>query len=120
MNAFWVFAIGIVGGVANSILVESGFVTPRMVRYKDRTIWMPGCLGNFLLGGIAALATYWLGASKLEIGSQLGIALISGLGGGNVLTSLMQKNETSVLRTQMEGIASAIKGATEAPTEEQN
>ena len=57
-----------------------------------------------LLGSIAALATYLLGASRLDFLSQLGIALLSGLGGGSVLANLMQKYEIGVLKAQMDGL----------------
>jgi hypothetical protein len=107
---FWSILVGILGGVANSLLVEEGFVIPRIVRYKDRTVWKAGFLSNVFLGGIAALATYALGASELKPLGQLGIALISGVGGGNVLVSLMQKQETALLKTRVDTLQAAIRG----------
>ncbi len=110
----WVF----VGGVANSLLLEEGsallFV---LVKEHNRRVWHAGFLSNILLGAIAALATYLLGAYKLELLNQLGIALVSGIGGGNVLTSLMQKQQATVLKAQMEALEEAIRKVTAPPKE---
>jgi len=117
MEWWLVSLIGVLGGVANSLLLEGGFVVPHLSQEEKRgTIWMPGFLGNMALGGIAALATHWLGAARLEISSQLGIALLSGVGGGNVLTSLLQKHETVILRAQMEGLERTIKELGKGPS----
>lgn len=106
----WVFLMGMLGGVANSLLLEDGFVYPRkVVRSKDRTLIDPGVFGNLLLGGITALTTNLLGASHLELSNQLGIALVSGVGGGNILTSLLQKYETGILKAQMEALEKTVK-----------
>jgi len=99
------------GGVANSLLVEEGFVLPHLVRIDNRTVWKPGFLSNISLGGIAALATYALGASELKPLGQLGIALISGIGGGNILVSLMQKQETALLKTRLDTMEGTVRAA---------
>lgn len=115
----WVILIGVVGGVANCLLVEGGFVFPQMTNEEKKgKVWKPGFFGNMLLGGIAALATYLLGASRLDFSSQLGIALISGLGGGNVLASLMQKYEMGVLKAQMDGLERTILRLGKGPDKE--
>jgi hypothetical protein len=116
---WWTFLIGMLGGVANSLLVEEGFVLPQLRNEEKKgKIFRPGFIGNMVLGGIAALATYLLGASRLEFLSQLGIALVSGVGGGNVLTSLMQKQETGVLKAQMEGLERTIRQLGKGPDKE--
>lgn len=106
----WSIVIGMLGGVANSLLVEEGFVLPHLVRLENRTVWKPGFLSNIALGGIAALATYALGASELRPLGQLGIALISGVGGGNILVSLMQKQETALLKTRVDTLTQVVRG----------
>ena len=50
----WSIVVGMLGGVANSLLVEEGFVIPHFVRNRERTVWKPGFLSNIILGGIAA------------------------------------------------------------------
>ena len=105
--------MGVIGGVANSLLLEEGFALPfTAVKGQNQRVWHAGFISNVLLGAIAALATYLLGAYKLELLNQLGIALVSGIGGGNVLTSLMQKQQTTVLKAQMEALEQALKTAT--------
>ena len=114
----WSVLMGVVGGVANSLLLEEGFALPFvLVKEHNRRVWHAGFLSNVLLGAIAALATYLLGAYKLELLNQLGIALVSGIGGGNVLTSLMQKQQASALKAEMEALHETIKKAT-APLKE--
>lgn len=114
----WSILLGVIGGVANSLLLEDGFALPFVVvKEHNRRVWNPGFFSNVLLGAIAALATYLLGAYKLELLNQLGIALVSGIGGGNVLTSLMQKQQTSILKAQMEALEEAVKKATALPKE---
>jgi len=110
LQMLWSVLMGVVGGVANSLLIEDGFALPYLItREHNRRVWHPGFMSNILLGAIAALATYLLGAYKLELLNQLGIALVSGIGGGNVLTSLMQKQQTTVLKAQMEALEEALK-----------
>ena len=106
----WSIVIGMLGGVANSLLVEEGFVLPHFIRHQNHTVWKPGFLSNIVLGGIAALATYALGASELKPLGQLGIALISGVGGGNILVSLMQKQETALLKTRVDTLQAVVRG----------
>lgn len=108
--------MGMIGGVANSLLVEEGFAKPRrIIKGHDKVVWNPGFIGNVILGAIAAMATYLLGASELKLLSQLGIALVSGIGGGNVLNSLRQKEESSILKARMEALADALEQATRHP-----
>jgi hypothetical protein len=107
----WSIVVGMLGGVANSLLIEEGFVIPHWVRQQNCTVWKPGFLSNIVLGGIAALATYFLGASELKPLGQLGIALISGMGGGNILMSLMQKQETALLKTRVDTLQAIVRGA---------
>lgn len=83
-----------------------------VAKRPNRRVWHPGFISNILLGAIAALATYLLGAYKLEILNQLGIALVSGIGGGNVLTSLMQRQEATVLKARLEALEETVRSVT--------
>jgi hypothetical protein len=114
----WSVLMGIIGGLANSLLIEDGFALPLVVVDKqNRRVWRPGFISNVLLGAIAALATFLLGAYKLELFNQLGIALVSGVGGGNVLASLMQKQQSNVLKAQMEALEEVLRNAMTPPKE---
>lgn len=107
---FGTLFFGAVGGVANCILVHEGFSLPRFVKKESgERLLTPGFVGPLLLGMIAALATYLLGTIKLEEASQRGIALISGLGGGNVLTSLLQRQQTAILGAKIEAVDQLVK-----------
>ena len=68
---------GMLGGAANSLL--------------DREGWKSALILNLLLGGIAALIIYFLGGNELTPPKQVGAALLSGIGGSNIITSLRQQ-----------------------------
>lgn len=68
---------GMLGGLANSLLVGEG--------------WRSTLVSNLLLGGIAALVIYFLGGNELEPPKQVGAALLSGIGGSNIINSLRQQ-----------------------------
>lgn len=104
--------MGVLGAVANCILVEGGFAIPRKVaKDSNRVVIDLGFLGTILLGAVAAVATYLLGTSTLSAARQLGIAVIAGVGGGNVLTSLAQKQEAQILKAQMDALDAALREA---------
>lgn len=112
INALWSVLIGMVGGIANSLLVDDGFAVPHVIQEQSRRVWKIGFLRNVMLGGIAAFATYALGASELNLLRQLGIALLSGVGGANVLTTLMQKHETSLLKARVDTLQAVVRQTT--------
>ena len=66
---------GAVGGVANALLTDNGFMMPR----REKTVWCPGFLSNVLIGALAAFASwafYGSGAS-IELASAGDRAAIS-------------------------------------------
>jgi peptidoglycan/LPS O-acetylase OafA/YrhL len=68
---------GMLGGLANSLLAGEG--------------WKSALVPNILLGGIAALIIYFLGGNELNPPKQVGAALLSGIGGSNIINSLRQR-----------------------------
>ena len=105
--------LGMLGGLANSLLLENGFALPRIVLLEGgKRVWNPGFIGNLILGAIAALVVFMLGGSALPSLNAFGVSIVSGIGGGNLLTSIVQKYETNILKTQMEGLEQALKAAT--------
>lgn len=105
-------AMGAIGAIANCVLVEGGFVLPRRVlKDKGTVVLDSGWLGTILLGAVAAAATFLLGTSELPLTRMLGISVIVGVGGGNVLTSLSQKHQTEVLKIQAEALEASLKRA---------
>ena len=111
-NILLISVLGILGGLGNSLLLQDGYYLPRMVmKEQDLRVFQPGFLGNILLGIIASLITYFLGASKIDAGGQFGIALISGVGGGNIITSILQRFETVTLNAKIKVLEDALKKA---------
>ncbi len=113
LDSLWLPALfGAVGAIANCILLEGGFASPRKVlKDANKIVFDLGFIGTIFLGAIAALATYLLGTSELPISRQLGISLIVGVGGGNVLTSLVQKYEAQVLKLQIDELQASLEEA---------
>ncbi|MGH9418851.1 MAG: hypothetical protein ACRD3J_02660 [Thermoanaerobaculia bacterium] len=111
LSGLWVPAVfGAIGAIANCILLEGGFTSPRKVlKESNKTVWDLGFIGTILLGAIAAVATYLLGTYELPPMRQFGISLIAGVGGGNILTSLAQKYESQVLKLQIDELQASLE-----------
>ncbi len=108
----WAALFGAIGGIGNCIIVEGGFVSPRKVlRDAGKTVWDIGALGTILVGAIAAVATYLLGTSDLSLARQMGLSVAVGVGGGNILTSLAQKEQAQVLKLQIDALETSLKDA---------
>jgi hypothetical protein len=113
-NLLYAAAFGAIGGIANCILVDGGFASPRKVlRDAGKTVWDVGAIGTIVVGAIAAVATYLLGTSELPLGRQMGVSVAVGVGGGNILTSLAQKEQAQVLKLQIDALETSLKDALE-------
>lgn len=55
-----ILAAGAVGGIVNALLTDNGFILPRPKATDGDTIWLPGILGNLVLGGIGAAVSWGL------------------------------------------------------------
>lgn len=116
--ALLVAAGGFAGGLINAILTDGGFVAPQMQTLADgRKIWRPGWLGTAVVGAAAALVLWGLygplatvmivgeplpGTAKpaLSVFGLIG-AFLSGMGGGRVLTSEVDKHLLNVTKTEL-------------------
>jgi hypothetical protein len=92
---------GALGGVANALVTDNGFILPR----RESRIWCPGVLSNILLGAFSAFASwsfYGSGASidlatvdeRTEISlrfSALAGAFMVGVAGARWLTNEVDK-----------------------------
>src|SRR5438045_3646719 len=56
----YVFLAGLVGGVANALMSDNGFVLPMYEGKDGARILRPGYLGNMVIGGIAAVVSWGL------------------------------------------------------------
>ena len=104
--------VGAIGGLINCAITGE-FVLPQMD--SSRRAWRPGWIGNVFIGAVAAavvwamygpLASYDLAApvdSKpltLTL-SQLLVSVIIGLGGGNILTQLAQRQADQLVKENL-------------------
>ena len=78
-----VFAAGAVGGVANALLTENGFVLPRWSEVAGVRVLRPGFLLNVFVGGLAGAVSWGLYgpfAAAFVVGGGRGAALGPGMG----------------------------------------
>ncbi len=117
----WLAVAGSVGGFLNAYFAYQGFVLWRKENLQGGgTIWMPGFLGNVVVGAITAIvlaALYSpLGAVKFAGSSgstdyditlaSLAGAVLSGLGGSRLLTQEVDRRYDALVKEQT---AAAIK-----------
>ncbi|MDO9149984.1 MAG: hypothetical protein Q8K07_19925 [Methylicorpusculum sp.] len=115
--------VGALGGLVNCAIAGE-FVMPQ--RDAAKGIWRPGWVGNVLIGAVAALvvwamygplASYDLATPDktkpltLTL-SQLFVSVLIGLGGGNILTQLAQKQADQLTK---EKLIATIGKAGESP-----
>jgi len=101
---FWdviiIWLMGVLGGLANS--------------FVEREFWGIGLVCNLVLGGIAALVVYFLVSSELSPLRQIGIALVSGIGGGRIITNLKQRADMLLKDKTIESFRETIQGLLES------
>ena len=109
---FWVITgiivlAGLVGGVINTFLSDSGVVLPGWEEAGGKRIWKPGANGNMVLGGAGAFISWGLygpfsqyvlipPAATTGNGPYLALetlvgALLVGMSGSRVITSELEK-----------------------------
>lgn len=111
--------VGSIGGIANCAIAGE-FVLPH---YDQATgIWRPGWVGNVVVGAIAAICVWGLngplashdlfstGQQDIHFTiAQLVSSIVVGLGGGNILTQLAQKQAERIAK---ENLAAALQTVT--------
>ena len=115
---YWIVVSGALGGLVNCFLV--GFLSPAWMA-QDAGRWRldPGWIGNIFIGAAAAFAAvYGSGLDTLPAQRQLAIAGMAGIGGGNVLSSLIQRFQSELDKTRILTLASAIEEAIRPKEEE--
>ena len=86
--------VGALGGLVNSLLVnQNKLLIPWLIRPAGQRWSIDlGLLANAAVGAAAAVITETLGGvATLDNTHQIGMCLLAGLGGGNLLTSLVQR-----------------------------
>jgi len=111
-----VLIAGALGGVVNSLIYDKGFRFPQVVVQDGSSIFVPGFIGNIIIGAVAAgiswalygqLSQETLGVSAGTppvVLATLGGAVLTGLAGSGWLTNAVSK---SVMRAAAVNAASA-------------
>ena len=103
LHALLAVFLGALGGVLNCVLFEKGFVWPsKDVSDVKRMRYDPGFVGNLLLGMGASLIIWGLGAKDFPAERMVAVCVLSGIGGGSLITSLLQKNQLEVAESKVQ------------------
>ena len=96
---------GGVGGYANYLIDEKNEERPGTVFPISQKAY-----GNILLGAIAGVVIWGLGATDLELKRLIAMCIVSGMGGGSLLESIVERMRLSRERQNLteEGIKDEI------------
>lgn len=105
--SFWQFILivvmpGLFGGLVNSWLVYGYLYLPRRMTHSDgRKFLDMACLGNAITGVVGGFLAYAFAAPEQIANHRTlaGLCLLFGLGGGNVIVSLLQQHNLLEKRT---------------------
>lgn len=122
----WIFGLGGLGSIVSAFIGDNGWHLPMM----DNGIFRPGWIGNFLVGGLAAVASFGMAnssdlfekTSSLKFTtSVLANALVIGFGGASWFKSQAEKmilQKTAVVAAGKQPDPNAAKAiATSSPIE---
>jgi hypothetical protein len=129
---------GILGGVINALLSDSGFILPGSDEVEGKRIWKPGVLGNMVFGAAAAFISWGLygpfsqyvlippsttadNSAYLALETLVG-ALLVGIGGSRVITSELEKRTLTTTAATAQAapadpVAAAAIATASSPTE---
>lgn len=101
-----IVSAGVLGGIANCLLVGKGgsLLRPRIEIDQIN----PGFLGNIFMGIFASLVVYNL-APELSEEKRWIMCLLAAAGGGNVITSLVQRQGLVLQREELKSSDEKIK-----------
>jgi hypothetical protein len=125
-----ILGTGAIGGLINAYFADGGFVRPKKEELNGTIIWRPGWIGNFGIGGFAALVSWGLygpmasaSITSNEPGtltiSALAGAILLGIGGARVLTNEVDKRllkATASAAAQADGSSTFSRKIASAPT----
>jgi hypothetical protein len=121
-----IFGAGAVGGLLNGLMTDGGFKAPRKVELSTgEVLWCPGCIGNTIIGGVAAivlwglygpLSDYSVSGATAQASPDLPLAglvgaLVSGIGGGKVITTEIDKR---LLNSAKQDLSRAVEAMAKA------
>ncbi len=112
-------ATGIIGGIINCLMVESGFTLPHVLKSKQGVkTWIPGFLKNILCGIVASFLAWAFGANELDLKRQAAFCLLAGISGSTAILSYLQKNQLNVEKTKAMEYREMLLGEFEGEQEE--
>lgn len=123
----WIVLMGGLGSLVSGFVGDSGWHLP----VNDHGIFRPGYLGNMLVGGLAALASWGMQKAAILIGStpvvltfstaDMANAIVIGFGGASWFKSQIEKTilqKTAVVAASKQGdVVAAGQIATSTPME---
>jgi hypothetical protein len=86
---------GAAGGIVNCLLLDLGILTP-----KTKSVGVVRFLGKIVLGICASALIWGFGAYELPLPKMLATCLLGGIGGGNLIASMLQKKDLDTESTK--------------------
>jgi len=114
MGIWHTLGYGALGGFLNCILFAGGFLMPKITNDEGQWVCHPGFLGNIVMGAAAGFLIDAFIASEIGGNKEPALVLLAGIGGGNVLISLLQQHIMKVKEDKVKALANVAKEVTEA------
>lgn len=93
---------GGLGGLTNALLLNKDLLIPKISRDSEgRLAVSVGSLGNVLIGAMAGFLTWLLGANDLPAIKQIGLCILAGIGGGNIILSMLQNKQLTLQESKL-------------------
>lgn len=108
---------GAIGGMANSLISKQGFQLPQVVKSNGTNIFVPGFVGNLLIGAIASGVSWSLyGPLSQAVLGRDTITMALATIGGAVLTGMIGAGWLSNASSQSVMRAAAVNAASASPS----
>ncbi len=100
-----IVAIGGVGGIVNALQLHGNTLVWPRLRKDGLDV---GFLGNILYGVVAAFLPYLLGIASLSQNQQMGISLVSAIGGSSFITTFIQRREVDLSNKKLDAVSDDV------------
>ncbi len=114
MEIWLTLLYGGAGGFLNCMLFSGGFVMPKFINENGEWVCRPGFFGNIAMGAAAGFLIDVFLASGVGGSKEIALVVLGGIGGGNVLISLLQQHIIKVTEEKAKALAKVAKEVTEA------
>jgi hypothetical protein len=97
ISPWYVFLVGLGGGIVNSLLLERNSLILPAVRRERGTLRVElGFVSNVALGVVAAFLPYLFGISQLTHRQQVGVSLLAAIGGASFISGFVQRRQIAI------------------------